>query len=131
VYVADTEGNRIAAIPDASDREVPIGGGGITVTSGGALNGPLGMTLAPNGDILTTNGADGLVVETTPGGQQVAQVDTGFGAGSLFGLTVPGRVDRGDGGFGGDSPFDRIDRQAMSKVYLVDDGNNTLGVLQP
>jgi hypothetical protein len=110
LYVADTEGNRIAAIPDANDREVPIGGGGITVTSGGALNGPLGMTLAPNGDILTTNGGDGLVVETTPDGQQVAQVDTGFGGGSLFGLTVPPRV---------------------NKVYLVDDGNNTLAVLQP
>jgi hypothetical protein len=110
LYVADTQGNRIAAIPDANDREFPFGGGGITVTSGGALNGPLGMTLAPNGDILTANGGDGLVVETAPGGQQVAQVDTGFGAGSLFGLTVPRHAD---------------------KVYLVDDGNNTLAVLQP
>jgi hypothetical protein len=110
LYVADTEGNRIAAIPDANDRELPIGGGGITVTSGSALNGPLGMTLAPNGDILTANGNDGLVVETTPSGKQAATVDTGFGAGSLFGLTVPPGVD---------------------KVDLVDDGNNTLGVLQP
>lgn len=109
LYVADTEGNRIAAIPDANDREQPLGDGGFTVTSGGSLNGPLGMTLAPNGDILTANGDDGLVVETTPFGRQVAHVDTGFGAGSLFGLTVPP---------GGD------------KVYLVDDGNNTLAVLQ-
>jgi len=110
LYVADTEGNRIAAIPDANDREFPIGGGGITVTSGGALNAPLGMTLAPNGDILTANGDDGFVVETTPGGQQVAKVGTGFGAGSLFGLTVP---------------------PGANRVYLVDDGNNTLAVLQP
>jgi hypothetical protein len=110
LYVADTQGNRIAAIPDANSRKVPMGGGGITLTADGALNGPLGMTLAPNGDILTTNGGDGLIVETTPGGQQVASVDTGFGAGSLFGLTVPRHAD---------------------KVYLVDDGNNTLGVLQP
>jgi NHL repeat len=109
LYVADTEGNRIAAIPDATDRESAIGGGGLTVTSNNALNGPLGMTLAPNGDILTANGGDGLVVETTPDGQQVATVDTGFGGGSLFGLTVSPGVD---------------------KVYLVDDGNNTLGVLQ-
>ena len=78
------------------------------MTSGGNLNGPLGMTLAPNGDILTANGNDGLVVETTPSGNQV--VDTGFGAGSLFGLTVP---------------------PGAHKVYLVDDGNNTLAVLQP
>jgi NHL repeat len=109
LYVADTEASRIAAIPHATHREVPFGGGGITVTSGGALNNPLGMTLAPNGDILTANGADGLVVETTPRGHQVATVDTGFGAGSLFGLTVPPSAD---------------------KVYLVDDGNNTLAVLQ-
>jgi hypothetical protein len=110
LYVADTEANRIAAIPDANDREFPIGGGGITVTSGGALNAPLGMTLAPNGDILTANGNDGFIVETTPGGQQVSKVDTGFGAGSLFGLTV--------------SP-------GANSAYLVDDGNNTLAVLQP
>lgn len=107
LYVADTQASRIAAIPDASDRESPIGGGGITVTSGGALNGPLGMTLAPNGDILTANGGDGLVVETTPRGQQVAQVDSGFGGGSLFGLTVSGHAGRGDGGSGSDSLFER------------------------
>jgi hypothetical protein len=68
------------------------------------------MTLAPNGDILTANGGDGLVVETTPHGQQTATVDTGFGGGSLFGLTVP---------------------PGSGQVYLVDDGNNTLGVLGP
>lgn len=109
LYVADTEANRIAAIPDAGVREFPIRGGGITVTSGGSLNAPLGMTLAPNGDILTADGNDGLVVETTPWGQQVATLDTGFGAGSLFGLTVP---------------------PGVNSVYLVDDGNNTLAVLQ-
>jgi DNA-binding beta-propeller fold protein YncE len=109
LYVADNEGNRIAAVPDANDRESPIGGGGQTVSANGSLNGPLGMTLAPNGDILTANAGDGLVVETTPKGQQVAQVDTGFGSGSLFGLTV--------------SPSGK-------KVYAVDDANNTLAVLQ-
>ncbi|HUO71760.1 MAG TPA: hypothetical protein VMU39_13375 [Solirubrobacteraceae bacterium] len=110
LYVADTEANRIARIPNADDREFPIGGGGFTVTSGGALNAPLGMTAAPNGDILTANGNDGLVVETTPRGHQVANVDTGFGAGSLFGLTVP---------------------PSGNKVDLVDDGNNTLAVFGP
>jgi DNA-binding beta-propeller fold protein YncE len=109
LYVADNQANRFAAVPDATDRKDAIGGGGITVTSDGSLNGPLGMTLAPNGHILTANALDGLVVETNPHGHQVAHVDTGFGAGSLFGLTVPP-----DG----------------HKVYLVDDGNNTLAVLQ-
>jgi hypothetical protein len=109
LYVADTEANRIAAIPDANHREMPLGGGGMTVTSGGSLNAPLGLTLAPNGDVLTANGDDGLIVETTRHGNQVATVDTGFGAGSLFGLTVPASGDQ---------------------LYSVDDGNNTLAVLK-
>jgi len=53
LYVADTANSRIAAIPDAMFRRFPATGGGFTVSSAGELNGPLGMTLAPNGDILT------------------------------------------------------------------------------
>jgi sugar lactone lactonase YvrE len=110
LYVADTEGNRIAAIPDANDRQTPLGGGGNQITSGGFLNAPLGLTLAPNGDILTANGDDGLLVETTPSGSQIASLDTGFGGGSLFGLTIAPNSNR---------------------LFLVDDGNNTLAVLEP
>jgi sugar lactone lactonase YvrE len=55
LYVADTVNSRIAAIPDATFRRFPATGGGFTVSSGGDLNGPLGMTLAPSGDILTAN----------------------------------------------------------------------------
>jgi hypothetical protein len=74
------------------------------------LNQPLGLALAPNGDILTVNGGDGNIVETTPAGTQVAvkTIDTsGAGAGTLFGLAVV----RGTG------------------VYFVDDGDNTLDLL--
>jgi hypothetical protein len=112
LYVADTQGNRIAAISDAPFREFPAGNGGRTVSSGGDLNGPLGATLAPNGDILTANGGDGNVVETTPAGSQsdVTADDTKGGGGLLFGLTVPP-------GFDG--------------IYFVDDGDNTLRVLAP
>jgi hypothetical protein len=110
LYVADTLNSRIAAIPDASTRTHPFGGGGMTVTSGGALNGPLGLTLAPNGDILTANANDGSFVETTPGGTQVATKigDDTTGAGSLFGLVL---TPQGNG------------------VYFVDDGDNTLRLL--
>ena len=66
LYVADTVNSRIAAIPDAPFRFFPATGGGRTVFEGMPLNAPLGMTLAPNGDILTANGDDGNVVETTP-----------------------------------------------------------------
>jgi hypothetical protein len=88
LYVADTQGNRIAAVPDATDRQTTLGAGGITVAVGGFLNNPLGMTLAPNGDILTANANDGNIVETTRFGAEFQPVDTGAGGGGLFGLTV-------------------------------------------
>jgi hypothetical protein len=108
LYVADTQGNRIAAVPDALFRQTPLGGAGITVAKGGYLNSPLGMTLAPNGDILTTNGGDGNIVETTPFGAEFQPFDTEAGEGGLFGLTVTPNL-RG--------------------VYFVNDSNNTLGLI--
>ena len=89
LYVADTENNRIAAIPDAPFRFFPATGGGETVSEGGALNAPLGMTLAPNGDILTANGGDGNLVETTPGGAQNGLVAADPSAGDLFVTRLP------------------------------------------
>lgn len=86
LYVADTQGNRIAAIPDAVFRQTPLGGGGYTVAAGDMLNSPLGLTIAPGGDILTANAADGKIVETTPFGHELGAFDTGAGAGGLFGL---------------------------------------------
>jgi hypothetical protein len=65
-------------------------GRGFTVSKGGALNGELGLAIA-GGHILTVNGGDGNMVETTPGGHQVAvkTVDKNAGgAGNLFGLAV-------------------------------------------
>jgi hypothetical protein len=108
LYVADTQGNRIAAVPDAMGRQAPLGGGGATIAKGGYLNNPLGLTLAPSGDILTANANDGNLLETTPIGAEFQPVDTGAGAGGLFGLTVP------------------PNRQG---VFFVDDANNTLGLL--
>ena len=82
------------------------------MTTGGALNMPLGMAIAPNGNILTVNGGDGRIVETTPRGRQIAMkfLDTSGsppGAGALFGLAI-----RPGGG-----------------VYYVDDAVNTLRLL--
>ena len=110
LYVADTLDNRIAAILNATFRQVSDSVGK-TVSVHGALNGPLGLAIAPNGDILTVNSNDGNIVETTPPGSQVAvkTIDTsGMGAGTLFGLAVA------PGGTG---------------VYYVDDGDNTLDFL--
>jgi hypothetical protein len=90
LYVADTLNSRIAAIPGAVVRFTDDRSGH-TVSQGGALNSELGLAIAPNGDILTVNGADGNIVETTPGGSQVAvkTIDNNQGGGgNLFGLAV-------------------------------------------
>jgi hypothetical protein len=113
LYVADSLDNRIAAIPNALSRDSSAGAGQ-TVFAGGDLNDPLGLAIAPNGDILTVNGNDGNLVETTPGGAHAATVTldtTGSppGAGVLFGLAAD------------------VDHDA---VYFVDDGNNTLEILR-
>jgi len=111
LYVADTLGSRIAAVPNALFR-MDSAAAGNTVSQGGALNGPLGLAIAPNGDILTVNAGDGNIVETTPGGNQVATkaIDvTQQGAGTLFGLAI---TPDGQG------------------IYFVDDGNNTLNILR-
>ncbi len=89
LYVADSNGNRIAAIPDALTRMNALGQGGKTVSSGGALNDPLGLAIAPNGHVITANGGDGRLVETTPGGTQVvAKTIVDPGAGDLFGIAI-------------------------------------------
>jgi len=106
LYVADTLDNRIAAIPDAvlrhSDDDT-----GRTVSQNGALNGELGLAIAPNGDVLTVNGNDGNIVEVTPGGAQTVKTLIPNGAGDLFGLAV---------------------KPGADAVYFVNDGNNTLNL---
>jgi hypothetical protein len=110
LFVADTLQNRIAVIPEALFR-LDDAGAGITVSQGGALNGPLGLAIAPNGDVITVNGGDGNMVETTATGQQVAVkgVDVSQqGGGTLFGLVIT---------------------PDAKGIYFVDDGNNTLNLL--
>ncbi len=65
LYVADTQDSRIAAVPGALYRQTPQGEGGITVATGGYLNSPLGLTIAPNDDILTANG-EGTATSSRP-----------------------------------------------------------------
>ena len=114
LYVADSAGNRIAAVPDAMTRMAPVMSGGTTVAHGGPLNDPLGRTVAPNGDIISANGADGRVVETTPAGiHPTVRNVIPNGGGDLFGMAV--------------APNHR-------SLYLVDDSGsgasaNSLGLL--
>jgi hypothetical protein len=112
LYVADTAMNRITRIPGALTRSMSAGTG-MVLTARGALNAPLGLTVAPNGDVLTVNGGNGKIVETNRHGVQVAsrfldRSGTPPGAGALFGLALAPRA---------------------SGVYYVDDAANTLRLL--
>jgi hypothetical protein len=112
LYVADTLTNRIAGIPDAVFRGFSDGRG-FTLSQGGHLNGELGLVVAPGGDILTVNGGNGNLVETTPFGAQIAvrRLDSSGsppGAGALFGLVV---------------------KPGHDAVYFVDDATNTMDLL--
>ncbi len=109
LYVADSLNNRIVALANPLTRQTSAKTG-FTITKDGGLNDPLGLTVAANGDILTVNGDDGYMVQTTPDGQQVAKNlldSTGNppGAGALFGLVTVG-----------------------PNVYYVDDASNTLNL---
>jgi sugar lactone lactonase YvrE len=98
LYVASTGDNEIFAIPDAKDRESDAGTGKVVVNDQTHLHGPLGLVLAPNGDLITANNdavnADPMqpseVAEFTPGGEFVGQIslnpsiDAGFGIALQF-----------------------------------------------
>jgi len=112
LYVADSLKNRIAAIPAALFLTKSAGPGN-TLTQGGALNDPLGLTLTPDHHLIAANGDDGNLVEINAlSGKQIAVklVDnTGGpppGAGALFGLIA-----------------------VRDGVYFVDDASNTFNLL--
>ena len=112
LYVANGLSSSVNAIPGAPSRASSAGTGRV-VTTGGSLNTPLGLTIAPNGNVLTVNGGNGLIVETTPSGMQIAKkmLDSSGsppGAGALFGLGV--------------APNN-------AGLYYVDDAVNTLRLL--
>jgi hypothetical protein len=111
LYVADSLNNRVVMITDPLTRTRPSGTG-MMLSSGGRLNDPLGLTVAPNGHILVTNGNDGFITEITARGAQIASklIDNSGnppGAGALFGVI-----------------FD-----PENGVVFVDDATNTLNLL--
>jgi hypothetical protein len=112
LYVADTLNNRLVGITDALNRNNSAGTGQ-TLTTGGSLNGPLGLTVAEGGHLLTVNSGDGFITEITQQGAQIHKTlldnsGTPPGAGALFGLIF----EQGRG------------------VVFVDDATNTLDLLQ-
>jgi DNA-binding beta-propeller fold protein YncE len=111
LYVADSLRNRIQAIPHALHRTTSAGEG-VTFSSGGSLNGPLGLTVSEGGHVLAVNSGDGFITEINQHGTQIAKElldGTGMppGAGALFGLAF----------------------NSERKLVFVDDASNTLNLL--
>jgi len=111
LYVADNLSNRIASIPDALTRATSAGTG-TTLTKGGQLANPLGLALAPGGDLLAANATNGKIVEVTPGGKQAGE----YYADHDIGQEPPGNGDL----------FDVAVNQAGTGVLFVNDGTNVL-----
>jgi NHL repeat len=114
LFVADTVNSRIARIPQAVVRRTPADASApaATVSADSRLNGPLGLTLAPTGDLLTVNGGNNNMVELSTSGTVVAtrNVDsTDPSGGALFGLATMANP---------------------RAVYYVNDDTNTLNALR-
>jgi hypothetical protein len=97
LYVASTADNAIFAIPNAGGRQTDAGTGGVIFRDPARLRGPLGLVLAPNGDLITSNG-DAVngnknfpseLVEFNPDtGKFVAQLSLDPAQGSAFGIAL-------------------------------------------
>jgi hypothetical protein len=98
LYVASTDDNAIFAIPNAALTNQDINKGALVYEDSAHLHGPLGLALAPNGNLITANGdavfaggTQNALVEFTPQGKFVAQFQVDPGApGAAFGLAIGG-----------------------------------------
>jgi hypothetical protein len=97
LYVASTADNAIYAVPSAGSRTgPPLGGTGTVIFRDAQLRGPLALVLAPNGDLVTSNGdavnvdpsQPSEIVEITPQGQFVRQFNVDTGQGGAFGIGI-------------------------------------------
>ncbi len=96
LYVSSTGDNAIFAIRDAGDRTSDAGMGKAIVTDQTHLHGPLGLVLARNGDLISTQGdavnpdpnQPSEIVEFTAEGQFVSQFSVDPAPGGAFGLAL-------------------------------------------
>jgi uncharacterized protein (TIGR03118 family) len=118
LYVASTGNNAIYAIPDARFAAQDFGRGRLIVQNDPHMHGPLGLALAPNGDLILANG-DAVnpdpnnlneLAEFTTAGVFVSQfqLDSGPGGGA-FGLAISSS-------------------NGLLRFAAVDDNTNTLHV---
>jgi len=89
LFVDNTLTNSVSAIPSATTRMAAATASSTTIDTGGGLDAPLGMMLAPNGDLVVVNGNNGKATEITQKGKEVAtKTLVKTGAGDLFGIAV-------------------------------------------
>jgi uncharacterized protein (TIGR03118 family) len=96
LYVASTGDNAIYAVPNAAFAPNDAGKGRLIYTDDAHLRGPLGLVLAPNGDLITANG-DAVnpdpnqaseLVEFTPSGHFIGQFSIDSQQGGAFGIAT-------------------------------------------
>jgi uncharacterized protein (TIGR03118 family) len=128
LYVASTGDNAIYAIPNAAFTRRDHGLGRLAVQDDAHLHGPLGLVLAPNGDLIAANGDavnpddnnSNELVEFTPQGQFVDQFQLDNGpAGAAFGLAVSSA--------GGELRFAAVDDDANTLNVWTFKQNSTTG----
>jgi sugar lactone lactonase YvrE len=114
LYVADNLDNAVLAIPQALTRGDSAGQGTV-LSAGGQLANPLGLAVAPDGDLLAANAVNGKIVEITTAGKQV---------GEYYAIENTGQDPPGDGDL-----FGIAINQAGTGVLFVKDDENTLALL--
>jgi uncharacterized protein (TIGR03118 family) len=96
LYVAATGNNEIFAIKHASKTHSDAGTGALVYHDQAHLRGPIGLALAPNGDLLTTNddavnvdaNQPSELIEFTPEGQFVGELSLDNALGAAFQILV-------------------------------------------
>ncbi len=96
LYVASTGDNAIYEVPNAGTATGDAGKGTLFISDNDHLHGPLGLALAPNGDLITTQGdavnpspdpnQQSEIVEYSPTGAFIHQFSIDSAPGSAFGL---------------------------------------------
>jgi hypothetical protein len=127
LFVVDSNANRVVAFAGYStlgENAVVVQADGSfsgpsaasarVVFAGAPLNAPIGAARLFDGDLVVGNTGDNVLVEISPEGQLVAtqNLDTGP-AGALFGIAVTGTDAK------------------TTRIYFVDDNDNTVKVLAP
>jgi hypothetical protein len=96
LYVASTDDNAIYAIPDAAKATSPVVKGTIVFNDSTRLHGPLGLVLAPNGDLISSQGdavmpdpnQQSEIVEFTKSGKFVTEFAVDSTVGAAFGIAL-------------------------------------------